>query len=79
MRLVVGQGMRPAILGLGVGLGAAYYGGRVMETLIFGVQPRDPLIFAATGVLLVVVTLVATALPAYRASHVDPVTALRAD
>ncbi len=71
--------MRPAVVGLGVGLAAAFYGGRVMEAILFGVQPRDPLIFAATGVLLLVVTLVATALPAYRASHVDPVTALRAD
>ncbi len=79
MRLVVGQGMRPAIVGLGVGLGAAFYGGRVMETLLFGVQPRDPLIFGATGALLVVVALAATTLPAYRASQVDPVRALRAD
>ncbi len=79
MRLVVGQGMRPALVGLGVGLAAAFYGGRVMETLLFGVQVRDPLIFGATGVLLVVVALAATVLPAYRASHVDPVVALRAD
>ena len=79
IRLVVGQGMRPAIVGLGVGLTAAYYGGRVMEAILFGVQPRDPLIFGVTAVLLVVVALVATALPAYRASRVDPVRALRAD
>ncbi len=50
-----------------------------METVLFGVQPRDPVIFGATGVLLVLVALVATILPAYRASHVDPAEALRAD
>ncbi len=79
VRLVVGQGMSPAIVGLGVGLAAAYYGGRVMEAILFGVQPRDPLIFGATGVLLVVVALIATIVPAYRAARVDPVRALRAD
>ena len=77
---VLGSGRGPrGIRGLGVGLGAAFYGGRVMETVLFGVQPRDPVIFGATGVLLVLVALVATILPAYRASHVDPAEALRAD
>ncbi len=79
VRLVAGQGMRPAIVGLGVGLLAAFYGGRVMEAILFGVQPRDPLIFGATGALLVVVAVMATIVPAYRAAHVDPVRALRAD
>ena len=71
--------LRPAVFGVGVGLGAAFFGGRVMEAVLFGVQPRDPLIFGATGVLLLVVALAATVLPAYRASQVDPVEALRAD
>ena len=79
VRLVLGQGMRPALLGLGVGLGAAFFGGRVMEAVLFGVQPRDPIIFVATGVLLTLVALAATLIPAYRASRVDPVTALRSE
>ena len=78
VRLVVGQGMRPALLGLAVGLGAALAGGRVMEALLFGVQPRDPVILGGTALLLTLVTLVAAILPAYRASRVDPVEALRA-
>jgi predicted permease len=79
VRLVLGQGMRPALVGLAFGLGAAFFGGRVMEAVLFGVEPRDPLIFGATGVLLFVVALAATIVPAYRASRVDPVTALRAE
>ena len=79
VRLVVGQGMRPALVGLTVGLGATLAGGRVMEALLFGVQPRDPLILGGTAVLLAVVTLAAAALPAYRACKVDPVKALQAE
>ena len=79
VRLVVGQGMRPALLGLIVGLGVALAGGRVMEALLFGVQPRDPVILGGTALLLAVVTLAAAILPAYRASRVDPVKALRAE
>ena len=79
VRLVLGQGMRPALVGLAFGLGAAFFGGRVMEAVLFGVEPRDPLIFGATGVLLFVVALAATIVPAYRASRVDPVTALRTE
>lgn len=71
--------MRPALVGLTVGLGATLAGGRVMEALLFGVQPRDPLILGGTAVLLAVVTLAAAALPAYRACKVDPVKALQAE
>ena len=79
IRLVVGKGMRPALVGLAVGLGTALSGGRVMEALLFGVQPRDPVILGGTALLLTVVTLAAAILPAYRASRVDPVKALRAE
>jgi putative ABC transport system permease protein len=79
VRLVLGQGMRPALIGLGVGLTVAFFGGRVMEAVLFGVQPRDPVIFGLTGILLTLVALAATFVPAYRASQVDPVTALRAE
>ena len=51
VRLVVGQGMRPALIGLAVGLGVALLGGRVMEAVLFGVQPRDPVILGGTAVL----------------------------
>ena len=76
---VLGQGMRPALLGLVVGLGAAFLGARVMEALLFGVQARNPMIFGATAFLLTLVTLAAATLPAHRASRVDPVIALRSE
>jgi ABC-type antimicrobial peptide transport system permease subunit len=79
VRLVVGQGMRPALIGLAVGLGVALLGGRVMEAVLFGVQPRDPVILGGTALLLAVVTLAAAALPAYRAAKVDPIKALQAE
>ena len=50
-----------------------------MEAVLFGVQPRDPVILGGTAVLLVVVTLAAAILPAYRASRVDPMKALQAE
>jgi predicted permease len=79
VRLVVGQGMRPALIGLAVGLGVALLGGRVMEAVLFGVQPRDPVILGGTALLLAVVTLAAAALPAYRAAKVGPIKALQAE
>ena len=71
--------MRPALIGLAVGLGVALLGGRVMEAVLFGVQPRDPVILGGTALLLAVVTLAAAALPAYRAAKVDPIKALQAE
>ncbi len=67
------------LLGLFVGLGAAFLGARVMEALLFGVQARNPIIFGATAFLLTLVTLAAATLPAHRASRVDPVIALRSE
>ena len=77
LKLVLVQGMLPAMAGLAVGLVAAFFGGRVMSAILFGVEPRDPTIFGATALVLLVVALVATLLPARRASRVDPVVALR--
>jgi predicted permease len=77
--MVVREGVVPAIVGLALGLAIAYGGGRIAEAILFGVSPRDPWTFAATGLLLVVVSLVAALVPATRASRVDPAHALRVD
>jgi putative ABC transport system permease protein len=77
LKLVLVQGMMPALIGLALGLSAAYLGGHVMSAILFGVEPRDPFIFAATAIILVAVALMATLLPAHRASRVDPAAALR--
>jgi putative ABC transport system permease protein len=79
VRLVLGQGLRPTLLGLGVGLVLALALGRVAQSLLFQVSPSDPLVLAAVAAMLLVVALLASFLPARRASRVDPVSALRAD
>jgi putative ABC transport system permease protein len=75
----VRQGGAVALTGIAVGLGVAFAGSRVIESLLYGVSPRDPVIFAATALVLIVVTLFACWLPARRAARLDPLTALRTE
>jgi putative ABC transport system permease protein len=77
VRMVIADALRPTIIGLVVGVVAALAIRRVVESLLFGVGPGDPLTFAAVSTLLVVVALGASALPAYSATRVDPMLALR--
>jgi len=79
LRLVVGQGMRLAAIGLGVGLVGALGVTRVVRSLLFGVSPTDPVSFAGITVFLTLVAAVASWLPARRATGVDPIVALRRD
>ncbi|MCW5556578.1 MAG: ABC transporter permease, partial [Verrucomicrobiae bacterium] len=79
LALVVGQGMRLALAGVGIGLAAALALSRVLRTLLFEVQPTDPLTFATIPLLLVTVALLACWLPARRAARVDPTEALRSE
>ena len=76
-RMVVFQGMRLAVIGVVVGLVAAFGLTRLMASFLFGVQARDPAVFIVTAVLLTVVSIVAVWLPARRASTVNPLVALR--
>jgi putative ABC transport system permease protein len=76
-RMVVLQGMRLALVGVVLGVGAAYGLSRYMSTLLFGVQARDPLVFFGVPFLLAVIALVAVWVPARRASGIDPLGALR--
>jgi predicted permease len=77
IRLVVGQGMRPALLGLAIGLAGSLAFGRALSSLVFGVSPTDPGIFASVAALLAGVALLACALPARRATRVEPTEALQ--
>ncbi|WP_263351292.1 ABC transporter permease [Acidicapsa acidisoli] len=76
-RMVIGQGMRLALLGLIVGLGGAFYLTRFLSSFLFGVKPWDPVAFIFTPLLLGAVALSAIWIPARRATRVDPMTALR--
>jgi putative ABC transport system permease protein len=78
-RLVVSQGMRPVALGLAAGVVGALALTRSMETLLFEVEPADPLTFAIVVALLGGIALAACWLPARRAARLDPVVALRAE
>jgi predicted permease len=79
LRMVLGEGLALALIGLAVGLPLAFGLTRLMSTLLFNVSPRDPLTFGAVGVLLVIVALLASYIPARRATGIDPMTALRRD
>jgi putative ABC transport system permease protein len=77
--LMVGQGMRLTLLGVGIGLVLALGLGRLLSALLYGVQAHDPLTFAGVAVLLAGVALLASWLPARRAAKVDPALTLRAE
>jgi ABC-type antimicrobial peptide transport system permease subunit len=77
--MIVRQGGLVAIAGVIVGLGLAYAGSRLIASLLYGVSARDPVVFAATTVLLLTVALVACWLPARRGARLSPLEALRAE
>ena len=76
-KMVVWQGMRLALAGVLLGVASAFALSRVLASFLFGVQPRDPLTFAIVAVVLSLIALLATYVPALRASRVDPMAALR--
>jgi ABC-type antimicrobial peptide transport system permease subunit len=75
--LVLGEGLRLIILGLVVGIDATFALARFLRAFLFGVGPTDPLTLAGVGILFTAVALLASWLPARRATTVDPVIALR--
>ncbi len=77
LRMVLGQGLLTAAVGVGVGLMASLAVTRTIRSLLFGLSPSDPLTFAGVALLLTVVALLASYLPARRATRVDPIVALR--
>ena len=75
--LVVRQGMSLALAGVTVGVGAAWGLALLMQSLLFGVKPRDPVVFLVIPVVLSGVALLAVWIPATRAGRVNPIDALR--
>jgi ABC-type antimicrobial peptide transport system permease subunit len=77
LRLIAGEGVRLIALGGVVGLGASLAAAQLLKSLLFGVGPRDPAAFAGVALLLGLVALSATLVPARAAMRVEPVVALR--
>jgi len=79
LRMVVGQGLSIAAIGVGIGLAGAFAVTRLMAGLLEGVSPSDPLTFALVALLLASVAVLASWIPARRAARVDPMVALRSE
>lgn len=77
LKIVIGQGARLAAIGVVIGLAGAFAVGRFLSSLLYGVQPNDPLTYIAVSMVLALVAMLAIYLPARRAMRVDPMVALR--
>jgi predicted permease len=79
LRLVLGSGLMLALSGVGLGLTIALVAGRFMRSMLYGVGPADPLTFVSVAVTLSFVALLSSLVPAWRATRVNPVVALKAE
>jgi ABC-type antimicrobial peptide transport system permease subunit len=77
--MVLRRGLFAAAAGLTVGVGASLIVARLLTSLLFGIQPRDPLTLIACAIFLCLIAAVACVLPSARATRIDPATALRID
>jgi len=77
LRMVILEGMKPTLLGVVIGLAGALALGRVLSSVIYGVSARDLATFSTVALVMIVVGLLASTLPAYRATRVDPMKTLR--
>jgi predicted permease len=79
MRMIMGQGLTIAAIGIGIGIAGAYGLSRLTASLLYGVSPSDPLTFATVAGVITVVATAACVVPTRRAMRVDPLEAIRAD
>jgi len=77
--LVVGQGLRLAWIGVGIGLMLSIATTGVMSSILYGVAPRDPVVLAIVVLVLTAVAVIASLVPARRATRIDPLVSLRSD
>ena len=79
VRLMLGDGLRPAFYGLVLGLAASVGAVRLIQSMLYGTRPLDPAIFASVAASLLIVAALACLVPAWRASRIDPMQALRSE
>jgi putative ABC transport system permease protein len=79
LRLIVGQGLALGATGIALGLAGAMLLARLLQGLLYGVKPTDALTYAAVPLVLAVAVLLASYIPARRATRLDPVAALRSE
>jgi ABC-type antimicrobial peptide transport system permease subunit len=77
--MILRQGSMVTLLGITVGLIAALAGSQLIQSLLYGVSPRDPIVFSLTTIVLLVIALLACWLPARRAARLSPLEALRTE
>jgi predicted permease len=77
VRMVVIEGLKPAVLGIAIGVAGALLAARMLENIVFGIKARDPLTLAAVAGTLLAVSVAASLIPAWRASKLDPLIVLR--
>jgi putative ABC transport system permease protein len=79
LRLMLGDGLRPAFYGLVLGLVASAATVRLIQSMLYGTKPLDPAVFASVAATLLAVAALACLVPAWRASRIDPMQALRTE
>jgi ABC-type antimicrobial peptide transport system permease subunit len=79
LRKMLGDGLRPALIGLALGLLASAEASRLMKDMLYETRPLDPIVFASVAAILIFVAAFACLVPAWRASRVDPMQALRTE
>jgi ABC-type antimicrobial peptide transport system permease subunit len=77
--MIVVEGLKPTLIGVVLGLALAAALARVMSTMLFGISQHDPGTFSAVALIMIVVGVIATLVPAYRATRVDPIVTLRSE
>ena len=79
LRLVLFEGLRPALIGLIVGIAASAVATQLLQSMLYGTRPLDPEAFAGAATMLLAVAVLACLIPAWRASRIDPIQALRTE
>jgi putative ABC transport system permease protein len=79
LRATLFDGLRPALFGLVLGLAASAGAARLLRSMLYQTQPLDPVVFAGVAAILLLVAVLACTAPAWRASRLDPMQALRTD